>query len=257
MATVTKPIILDETGQDIVAALQVIATHAAGLVGQGVPSGGTTGQVLKKKSNTDYDTEWGAESSVSPYTSNPAALGTASPGASDSYARGDHVHPKPTAADLGITVPSAYSSNPAMDGTASAGSSSSYAKGDHVHPHDTSRMTAAQVTAAINQALQVLSPEDIGAAPAVEVVVITDDGAVTLALNPDVIYEFAGTLTALTITLNAASAPAHYHFRFDSGSTAVSLTLPQTVVMPSGFQVEANKHYEIDILDGYGVAQSW
>lgn len=101
------------------------------------------------------------------------------------------------------------------------------------------------------------SASDLGLAPAVEVVVITDDGAVTLALNPDVIYEFAGTLTALTITLNAASAPAHYHFRFDSGSTAASLTLPQTVVMPSGFQVEANKHYEIDILDGYGVAQSW
>jgi hypothetical protein len=27
--------------------------------GQGVPTGGTTGQILTKKSNTDYDTEWG------------------------------------------------------------------------------------------------------------------------------------------------------------------------------------------------------
>lgn len=62
MATVTKPIILDETGQAIVAALQTIASHSAGLVGQGVPAGGTTGQVLKKKSNTDYDTEWANES---------------------------------------------------------------------------------------------------------------------------------------------------------------------------------------------------
>lgn len=26
--------------------------------GQGVPTGGTTGQILTKKSNTDYDTEW-------------------------------------------------------------------------------------------------------------------------------------------------------------------------------------------------------
>jgi hypothetical protein len=34
-----------ETGQD-------------GADGVGVPSGGTTGQVLKKKSGTDYDTEW-------------------------------------------------------------------------------------------------------------------------------------------------------------------------------------------------------
>lgn len=43
----------------------------------------------------------GGGGSVSPYTSNPAALGTASPGSSDNYARGDHVHPKPTAADIG------------------------------------------------------------------------------------------------------------------------------------------------------------
>lgn len=35
---------------------------ADGAPGVGVPSGGTTGQVLKKKSGTDYDTEWGNES---------------------------------------------------------------------------------------------------------------------------------------------------------------------------------------------------
>ena len=33
-----------------------------GDAGEGVPSGGTTGQVLKKKSNNDYDTEWVNES---------------------------------------------------------------------------------------------------------------------------------------------------------------------------------------------------
>ena len=33
-----------------------------GTDGVGVPDGGTTGQVLKKKSNTDYDTEWADES---------------------------------------------------------------------------------------------------------------------------------------------------------------------------------------------------
>lgn len=43
----------------------------------------------------------GSGSAVSPYTSNPAALGSASPGSSDAYSRGDHVHPKPSAADIG------------------------------------------------------------------------------------------------------------------------------------------------------------
>lgn len=57
-----------------------------------------------KSSNTvDPDTgRWrefssGGGSSVSPYTSNPAMNGTASPGSSDNYARGDHVHPSDTA----------------------------------------------------------------------------------------------------------------------------------------------------------------
>jgi len=31
----------------------------SGAAGPGLASGGTTGQVLKKKSETDYDTEWG------------------------------------------------------------------------------------------------------------------------------------------------------------------------------------------------------
>lgn len=40
----------------------------------------------------------------SPYTSNPAALGTASPGSSANFSRGDHVHQKPTytKADVGL-----------------------------------------------------------------------------------------------------------------------------------------------------------
>ena len=40
----------------------------------------------------------GGGSGPSPYTSTPAALGTASPGTSNKYARGDHVHPLPAVA---------------------------------------------------------------------------------------------------------------------------------------------------------------
>lgn len=34
------------------------ATGAQGDPGEGIPTGGTTGQVLAKNSNTNYDTEW-------------------------------------------------------------------------------------------------------------------------------------------------------------------------------------------------------
>ena len=97
-------------------------------------------------------TEWqyvatgGGGSSPSPYTSNPEALGTASPGSSDAYARGDHVHPKPTAADLGITVPSASSATPQALGTAAAGSSSDYSRADHVHAKPTASDIGAEAS---------------------------------------------------------------------------------------------------------------
>lgn len=140
--------------------------------------------------------------------------------------------------------PEPYGSNPAMDGPASAGSSAKYSRGDHVHPTDTSRAAASALA---------------GKADKVTEVTVSDDGAVTQALDPEKIYHFTGTLTALTIDLTtpASGQLAHYHFDFDSGSTAPTLTLPQTVTMPSGFTVEASKHYEIDILNGYGAVMAW
>lgn len=48
-----------------------------------------------------------------------------------------------------------------------------------------------------------------------------------------------------------------YHFDFTTGSTAPTVTLPDSVVMPDGFSVEANKRYEVDILNNYGAVMAW
>ena len=69
-------------------------------------TGGDTGKILAKHSANDFDFEWvddsgGGGATIDPYDSNPSALGTASPGVSQYYSRGDHVHAKPTAADIG------------------------------------------------------------------------------------------------------------------------------------------------------------
>ena len=81
---------------------------------------------------------------------------------------------------------------------------------------------------------------------------------VTRALDPNRFYVF-GTVSSLTITFNtdAYSTMKEYHFRFTSGSTPTTLTLPNSVTMPSGFQVEASKVYEISIVDNYGVYTAW
>ena len=83
--------------------------------------------------------------------------------------------------------------------------------------------------------------------------------SVTQALDADKMYVF-GEVTALTVTLNTSSDSSHvheYHFRFTSGTTATTLTLPSGVTMPSDFTVEASKTYEISIVDGYGAYVAW
>ncbi len=86
---------------------------------------------------------------------------------------------------------------------------------------------------------------------------ISTAGAVTQALDAGKIYHFTGALTSLTITLNAASGVAHYHFDFLSGTTAPTLTMPNTVTMPDSFAVEASKRYEVDVLNNYGAVIQW
>lgn len=44
------------------ATVKTLLGHVKGDAGVGVPSGGTTGQVLRKKTNANYDTEWANES---------------------------------------------------------------------------------------------------------------------------------------------------------------------------------------------------
>ena len=103
-----------------------------------VPAGGVAQQVLKKRSDNDFDVYWSS--------------------GSGSGLEGDYLdlQNKPTinnielrlnrtSSELGLAaisdIPVAYENNPEMDGSASPGGSSTvaYAKGDHIHPTDTSR----------------------------------------------------------------------------------------------------------------------
>lgn len=169
-----------------------------------------------------------------------------------------------TAQDVGAlpddtAIPDASSAAPAMDGTASAGSATTYARADHVHPSDTSRLAANQGAANAGKFMMVGDDGVLQPAERTPEVTVSSAGAVAQALDADTIYHFTGALTALTITLAAPSGGelAHYHFDFLSGSTAPTLTLPQTVVMPESFTVEANKRYEVDVLNNYGAVMAW
>lgn len=225
----------------------------ATVTGHMVPAGGSSGQVLAKMSGDDYDTGWVNQSgggggggsitvdaALSSTSENPVQNKAIYSALSDKYVKPSGGIPASDLANGVIpTVPTADSNTPQALGTASAGSSTSWSRGDHVHPMP--------------------SAADVGAEPAVTEITISSTGSVSQALSPGVLYHFTGSLTALTITLTAPATGqvAHYHFDYNSGSSAVSPSLPNTVTMQSGFTVEASKRVEIDILNNYGVAMQW
>jgi hypothetical protein len=125
-----------------------------GAPGQGVPVGGTTGQVLAKNSNTNYDTEWvdvsgGVWGTITGTLSNQTDLQTALDGKFDDptgttsqYLRGDGslatfpAIPSGTVTSVGLTMPSAFSvanSPITSSGTLAvtgAGTAAQYIRGD-------------------------------------------------------------------------------------------------------------------------------
>ncbi len=65
-------------------------------------------------------------------------------------------------------------------------------------------------------------------------------------------------MTTLDLTLSPPEDPTvvnEFRFRFTSGSTPTVLSLPASV--KGELQVEANRVYEVSILDDYLVSQSW
>lgn len=96
------------------------------------------------------------------------------------------------------------------------------------------------------------SASDLGLEPALEIVTKqSSDTSQTLVENKFYIWP---TMSALTITCPATGGP--YAFRFTSGSTPATLTMTG-ITMPDSFAVEADRVYEINVLEGYGVATSW
>ena len=80
----------------------------------------------------------------------------------------------------------------------------------------------------------------------------------TVELEPNKLYIFP-EMASLTYTLAKpadANVANEYHFVFKSGSTATELVHPSTVNV-GNFSIDANKVYEVSILEGLLTSQSW
>lgn len=87
-------------------------------------------------------------------------------------------------------------------------------------------------------------------------VVTGSSGTVTQQLSPNTLYKF-GECSSLTITLGAETSGIvnEYMFEFVSGSTATTLSVPETVKWSGGSAptIEANKTYQVSIVNNLAV----
>lgn len=81
----------------------------------------------------------------------------------------------------------------------------------------------------------------------------------TAELQPNILYVWP-EMAALSLTFAAPAdtgAAAEYHVIFTSGATATVLSIPDTVKVPDGFSIDANKVYELSVLESCLTWQSW
>lgn len=104
----------------------------------------------------------------------------------------------------------------------------------------------------VNDSGFLTSHQDISGKANVTTAVSKTSADTSQTLAADTFYVWP-EMSALTITCPATGM---YAFRFTSGSTPTTLTMTG-ITMPDGFTVEASKVYEINVYNGYGVAQSW
>ena len=90
------------------------------------------------------------------------------------------------------------------------------------------------------------------------VISVTGSTPVTeLDSNKFYIFEECTSLTLTLATPADNTIVNEYHFRFTSGSTPTTLSLPATVIMPDVFAVVADTIYEISIIDNLGAFATW
>lgn len=95
----------------------------------------------------------------------------------------------------------------------------------------------------------------IGEIPMPRLTIERVSGATPTIVGQEGHVYICGEVTSLNFT---PSATGLCEVIFTSGTTPTNLTIPNTVMMPDWFVMEANKTYEISVLEGtYGAVMSW
>lgn len=107
-------------------------------------------------------------------------------------------------------------------------------------------------------AVTVTIPESSGGSGGtVRIEKLSTDTAVELEPNKLYVFPEMAELTLKLAEPADASIANEYHVVFRSGATATTLTIPDTVKTPSGFSIDANKIYELSVMENCMTYQSW
>lgn len=234
--------------------------------GIGVPTGGTAGQVLTKKSATDGDTEWQDASggTVTDVTVNgvsvldggvakiPIASGITAGVVKVNVAKGINM----TDGELNIVSPT---DNIIKSGTDSSRAVKIYTQHKSVFyglakaSGDTTQSQSSNPVGTYTDSAKASIKAMLGIGGESQTITVSDTEPVISAVS-NARY-VCGELTSLSFT---PSATGICDVIFSSGTTATVLNLPNTVILPDWFEVEANHTYEISIVDGvYGAVMAW
>jgi len=221
-----------------------VLTVGVGAPGQGVPTGGTAGQVLTKIDSTDYNTVF-ATPSADFITSVTAPLAVGSGVLSvDLSAKANLASPSLTGTPLSTTaavdtnttqiattayvVGQAGTGTPIVDGSAAVGTSLLYSRQDHVHPTDTTRAALASPTFTGSPSLPTgtigitQTAADSTTALATTAFVTTADNLKANLASPT----FTGTPTLPTGSIGVTQSPGN-------NTTALATTAFVTAAVPA------------------------
>lgn len=79
----------------------------------------------------------------------------------------------------------------------------------------------------------------------------------TITVEDNKFYLCDKTQRSLTIHIIEATEPPSFIVRFNSGATPTVLTISDQIKMPDGFETDANKTYEINVVRWCATVQEW
>lgn len=174
---------------------------------------------------------------------------------------GSAISPTNGVVDLGTVLTSFTESDPVFSASAAAGISSSDITNWNGKTSNTGTVTGVVMNSGstitpngngvVDLGTIITSHQDIsGKADKVTIVTVSTTGAVTQALDPNKFYDFTGSPTSLTLTLNSGTGLCIYAGKFTAGTGFTNLSFPATVKVADGApSVEAGNTYEFSVMN--------